>query len=76
MLSNQLFLQDDGAARLAGDPYLGLKSKPLDLWQIIPTALVEMLVHEDAEKSQRAMKAMLAMDKIDIERLKQAFEQQ
>ena len=45
-------------------------------WQIIPTALGEMLAHEDAEKSQRAMKAMLAMDKIDIERLKQAFEQQ
>ena len=45
-------------------------------WQIIPTALGEMLVHEDAEKSQRAMKAVLAMDKIDIERLKQAFEQQ
>jgi predicted 3-demethylubiquinone-9 3-methyltransferase (glyoxalase superfamily) len=45
-------------------------------WQIIPTALGEMLAHEGAEKSQRAMKAMLAMDKIDIERLKQAFEQQ
>lgn len=29
---------------------------------------------EDAEKSGRVMKAMLQMDKIDIEKLKQAYE--
>ncbi|MBW7458805.1 VOC family protein [Paenibacillus sepulcri] len=42
-------------------------------WQIIPSALGEMLHSEDAEKSGRAMKAMLQMDKIDIALLKQAY---
>jgi hypothetical protein len=34
-----------------------------------------MLQDKDAEKSQRVMKAMLQMDKIDIEGLKRAYEQ-
>jgi predicted 3-demethylubiquinone-9 3-methyltransferase (glyoxalase superfamily) len=33
-------------------------------WQIIPTALGQMLHDKDAEKSKRVMKAMLQMDKI------------
>src|SRR5881397_1669960 len=33
-------------------------------WQIIPTALGEMLGDKDPEKSQRAMQAMLQMNKI------------
>jgi predicted 3-demethylubiquinone-9 3-methyltransferase (glyoxalase superfamily) len=45
-------------------------------WQIVPTALGEMLADKDPEKAQRVMKAMLQMKKIDIERLKQAYEQQ
>jgi predicted 3-demethylubiquinone-9 3-methyltransferase (glyoxalase superfamily) len=44
-------------------------------WQIIPTALGKMLGDPDPVKSQRVMKAMLQMDKIDIEGLKQAYEQ-
>ena len=44
-------------------------------WQIVPTVLGEMLQDKDAEKSQRVMKAMLQMDKIDIEGLKRAYEQ-
>lgn len=44
-------------------------------WQIVPTALVEMLSDTDAAKSQRVMKAMLQMTKIDIRKLKQAYEQ-
>jgi predicted 3-demethylubiquinone-9 3-methyltransferase (glyoxalase superfamily) len=43
-------------------------------WQIIPTILGELLQSKDAEKSQRAMKAMMQMVKIDIARLKQAYE--
>lgn len=43
-------------------------------WQIIPTALGEMLQDKDAEKSGRVMQAMLQMDKIDIALLKQAYE--
>jgi predicted 3-demethylubiquinone-9 3-methyltransferase (glyoxalase superfamily) len=45
-------------------------------WQIVPTVLGEMMQDKDAEKSQRVMKAMLQMNKIDIARLKQAYAQQ
>jgi predicted 3-demethylubiquinone-9 3-methyltransferase (glyoxalase superfamily) len=44
-------------------------------WQIIPSALGQMLGDKDAEKSKRVMKAMLQMNKIDIKGLKQAYEQ-
>ncbi|MFC5649173.1 VOC family protein [Paenibacillus solisilvae] len=43
-------------------------------WQIIPTLLGEMLQDKDAQKSQRVMKAMLQMDKIDMDALKQAYD--
>ena len=43
-------------------------------WQIIPTALGEMLGDPDREKAGRAMQAMLQMNKIDIQGLKQAFD--
>src|SRR2546426_1659601 len=52
-----------------------LKDKYGLSWQIVPSALGEMLRDEDAEKSKRVMKAMLQMDKIDIKTLKQAYEQ-
>lgn len=45
-------------------------------WQIIPTALGEMLQDPDAEKSNRVMQAMLQMSKIDIAGLKRAYEGQ
>lgn len=53
-----------------------LKDKYGLSWQVIPAALTEMLQDKDAEKSKRVMTAMLQMDKIDIQRLKQAYEQQ
>ena len=43
-------------------------------WQIIPTALSQLMSDPDPLKSSRVMKAMLEMDKIDIARLKQAYE--
>ena len=43
-------------------------------WQIIPSALGQMLHDKDAEKARRVMQAMLQMDKIDIRALKQAHE--
>ena len=45
-------------------------------WQIIPSVLGEMLQDKDPEKSKRVMKAMLQMHKIDINILKQAYEQE
>lgn len=44
--------------------------------QIIPTLLGEMLQDKDPVKSERVMKAMLQMDKIDIDILKQAYDGQ
>ncbi len=45
-------------------------------WQIVPTALGELLGDPDPEKSNRVMQAMLKMHKIDIATLEQAYEQQ
>jgi predicted 3-demethylubiquinone-9 3-methyltransferase (glyoxalase superfamily) len=53
-----------------------LKDKFGVSWQIIPPVLGDMLNDEDAEKSQRVMQAMLQMDKIEIKKLKQAYEGQ
>lgn len=42
-------------------------------WQVIPSALPELLQDKDAEKAGRVMQAMLQMTKIDIDLLKQAY---
>jgi len=52
-----------------------LKDKYGLSWQIIPTALGELMGDKDAEKSPRVMNAMLQMGKIDIEKLKMAYEE-
>ncbi len=44
-------------------------------WQIIPSALGEMLGDKDSAKAKRVLDAMLKMQKIDIQTLKQAYEQ-
>ncbi len=43
-------------------------------WQIIPSALGEMLGDKDPEKANRVLQAMLKMQKIIIADLKQAYE--
>jgi predicted 3-demethylubiquinone-9 3-methyltransferase (glyoxalase superfamily) len=43
-------------------------------WQITPSVLIELLNDPDPEKSQRVMEAMLQMTKIDIAKLRQAYE--
>lgn len=45
-------------------------------WQIVPTALGEMLSNPDPAKAKRVMEAMLKMKKIDIAGLREAYEQQ
>ena len=42
-------------------------------WQVVPKVLPEMLQDKDAAKSQRVMKAMLQMRRIDIQALKEAY---
>ena len=43
-------------------------------WQIIPSALGKMLGDKDPKKANSVMQAMLQMDKIDIKKLKQAYD--
>jgi predicted 3-demethylubiquinone-9 3-methyltransferase (glyoxalase superfamily) len=41
-------------------------------WQIVPTVLDELIRDPDPDRSQRAMKAMLGMSKLDIAELQRA----
>ena len=43
-------------------------------WQVVPVALLEMMLDRDASKSARVMKAFMQMKKFDIEALKRAYE--
>lgn len=51
-----------------------LKDKYGVSWQVVPTILGEMVADKDARKSERVMKAMLQMKKLDIDGLRQAYE--
>jgi predicted 3-demethylubiquinone-9 3-methyltransferase (glyoxalase superfamily) len=50
-----------------------LKDKYGVSWQIVPAVLGEMLKDKDPGKSDRVMKSLLQMKKIDIEELKRAY---
>ena len=50
-----------------------LKGKFGVSWQIVPNVLGEMLQDKDLKKSERVMKAMLQMKKIDIQGLRKAY---
>jgi predicted 3-demethylubiquinone-9 3-methyltransferase (glyoxalase superfamily) len=43
-------------------------------WQIVPSILSEVLGGKDAAGAKRAFEAMLKMGKLDIAKLKQAYE--
>ena len=51
-----------------------LKDKYGLSWQVVPNVLNEMLQSKDHEKANRVMQAIMQMDKLDINRLKQAYE--
>lgn len=61
-------LSEGGQIRQCG----WLKDKYGLTWQVVPNALIELLQDKDAAKSQRVMKAMMQMTKIDIPRLQEA----
>jgi predicted 3-demethylubiquinone-9 3-methyltransferase (glyoxalase superfamily) len=43
-------------------------------WQVVPTEPTALLLDEDREKSERAMRAKLQMKKLDLEALRRAHE--
>ena len=51
-----------------------LKDKYGLSWQVIPKLLIELVSDPDSDKSQRAMKTLLQMKKIDIKKIKQAYD--
>ena len=53
-----------------------LKDKYGVSWQIVPSVVGRMLQDGDAARSNRVMQALMKMDKLDIKRLKEAYEQQ
>jgi predicted 3-demethylubiquinone-9 3-methyltransferase (glyoxalase superfamily) len=51
-----------------------LKDKYGLSWQIVPTIMEEMMQDKGPKKSENMLKAMLEMKKLDIKKLKEAFE--
>jgi predicted 3-demethylubiquinone-9 3-methyltransferase (glyoxalase superfamily) len=51
-----------------------LKDKYGLSWQIVPTVLGQMMKTKDPKKSERVMKAVIQMTKLDIKKLKHAYE--
>ena len=49
-----------------------LKDKFGVSWQVVPTALSELLADRDPERARRATEAMLKMKKLDIDALRRA----
>jgi predicted 3-demethylubiquinone-9 3-methyltransferase (glyoxalase superfamily) len=43
-------------------------------WNIVPEGISDYIAGPDPEKAQRAMQAMLQMQKLDIDELKRAYE--
>ena len=68
---------DDLWGKLSADPKAEqcgwLKDKYGLSWQIIPTALGELMQDKDAKKAGRVMQAMLKMKKIDVKALEKAY---
>ena len=44
-------------------------------WQIVPDAMIEMMKDPDAGQVEAVMAAMMEMVKLDVARLKEAYEQ-
>jgi predicted 3-demethylubiquinone-9 3-methyltransferase (glyoxalase superfamily) len=61
----------DAQAQMCG----WLKDKFGVSWQIVPTMLAEMVADKNQEKAGKVMKALLQMKKLDVEKLKQAYNQ-
>jgi predicted 3-demethylubiquinone-9 3-methyltransferase (glyoxalase superfamily) len=52
-----------------------LKDKYGVSWQVVPRILYEMMLDPDPVKAERVMKAVLQMQKLDIEGLQKAYEE-
>ncbi len=64
-------LSEDGAEKAQQCGWL--KDKYGVSWQVVPAVLPRMLMDKDSERSNRVMKAMLQMKKLDIGELERAY---
>jgi len=53
-----------------------LKDKFGVSWQVVPITLIKMLQDKDSKKTERVMKAMLQMQKLDIDALSKAYQEE
>jgi predicted 3-demethylubiquinone-9 3-methyltransferase (glyoxalase superfamily) len=53
-----------------------LKDKFGVSWQVVPVALIKMLQDNDSKKTERVIKAMLQMHKLDIDALTKAYQEE
>lgn len=51
-----------------------LRDKYGHAWNIVPAGIADYLAGDDEEGSQRAMKAMMGMVKLDVDELRRAYE--
>lgn len=51
-----------------------LKDKYGVSWQVVPVTMIKMLQDKDSKKTERVMKAMLQMSKLDIDALTKAYQ--
>ncbi|MEX1033803.1 MAG: VOC family protein [Cellvibrionaceae bacterium] len=65
-------LSEDGDIQQCG----WLKDQFGVAWQVVPTALPEMLNDPDPQKAKGVMEAMMQMVKLDIEQLRRAYNQE
>jgi predicted 3-demethylubiquinone-9 3-methyltransferase (glyoxalase superfamily) len=45
-------------------------------WQVVPIAMIKMLQDKDSKKTERVMKAMLQMHKLDINAITKAYQEE
>ncbi|HJR84671.1 MAG TPA: VOC family protein [Nitrososphaeraceae archaeon] len=53
-----------------------LKDKYGVSWQVVPVTMIKMLQDKDSKKTERVMKAMLQMSKLDIDALTRAYQEE
>ncbi|HJU78579.1 MAG TPA: VOC family protein [Nitrososphaeraceae archaeon] len=53
-----------------------LKDKYGLSWQVVPVTMIKMLQDKDSKKTERVMKAMLQMSKLDIDVLTKAYQEE
>jgi predicted 3-demethylubiquinone-9 3-methyltransferase (glyoxalase superfamily) len=53
-----------------------LKDKFGVSWQVVPIAMIKMLQDKDSKKTERVMKAMLQMQKLDIDALTKVYQEE